>query len=270
MKSCKYCGKENDDAFVFCVGCGTELDPPQSESPSAEEDPRVLNGKLATLILFAFLAGELVGGIAGALAAGFVIPRKSHAGYSQLANSLVTFLATLFGGIATFWAAIALRIRTRDTSPTGPAWVRGSWDDIIKGTATGVFIGMCAVILVEWNERIRAGLPGFLPVRGFLTVLWTVAAVLLAPIIEESLFRGVLYGGYRQSIGPIGATILTTGIFLLMHITDLIYQPVALLSVTGGALAMLWWRLRSHAIGPAIAVHFGYNATLVVAVLFAH
>jgi uncharacterized protein len=92
-------------------------------------------------------------------------------------------------------------------------------------------------------------------------------ALLLAPPVEEMLFRGVLYGGYRKSLGATGATWLTTSIFALMHIGEVIYFLPALLVIAGVALLALRMRLRHSAIGPAVAVHFGYNFILALAVI---
>jgi membrane protease YdiL (CAAX protease family) len=95
------------------------------------------------------------------------------------------------------------------------------------------------------------GLPG---------IVWDMVAVLLAPPVEEILFRGVLYGGYRKSFGPGWAAILTTAIFVLMHLPNIMRFPPAIVGLTALAIAALYCRLRSKAIGPAIAVHVGYNA----------
>jgi len=51
-----------------------------------------------------------------------------------------------------------------------------------------------------------------------------------------------------------------------MHITEMIYFWPSAIGITGLALAALWMRLRSGAIGPAVAVHFGYNAVIAVGV----
>src|SRR5689334_11800087 len=53
---------------------------------------------------------------------------------------------------------------------------------------------------------------------GLSQIVWLIA-LLIAPAIEELLFRGVLYGGYRKSFGPLAAGTLTTFIFVLLHIT---------------------------------------------------
>jgi membrane protease YdiL (CAAX protease family) len=102
---------------------------------------------------------------------------------------------------------------------------------------------------------------------GVSQLVWIMLALVLAPPIEELLFRGVLYGGYRKSFGASTAAVLTTGIFVVLHLTETIHFPPATISVTGLAVAALWFRLRTAAIGPAVTVHFGYNLVAVIALL---
>jgi membrane protease YdiL (CAAX protease family) len=69
-------------------------------------------------------------------------------------------------------------------------------------------------------------------------------------------------------MGALPAAVLTTFIFVALHFSELIYQPLATFAIGGLALAALAFRIRSNAIGPAIAVHFGYNATIAAMALY--
>jgi hypothetical protein len=103
--------------------------------------------------------------------------------------------------------------------------------------------------------------------KGLPQILWIIMALFLAPPLEELLFRGVLYGGYRKSLGATGAAWLTTSIFAFLHIGEVIHFLPALLAIVTMALLALRMRLRYSAIGPAIAVHFGYNAMVALGVI---
>jgi membrane protease YdiL (CAAX protease family) len=101
---------------------------------------------------------------------------------------------------------------------------------------------------------------------GLSQLLWIISVLLLAPPIEELLFRGILYGGYRRSFGPVWAGVLTTSVFVICHLPEMVYFLPSIVGITGFAIAALWLRLRAAAIGPAVAAHFGYNAVLAIAV----
>jgi membrane protease YdiL (CAAX protease family) len=90
--------------------------------------------------------------------------------------------------------------------------------------------------------------------------------VLVAPPAEELVFRGVLYAGLARSWRPAIAGVVTTTIFVALHLTEVGgYWPGWLAIGAMGALA-LRVRLREGSLWPAIALHATYNAGLVLLV----
>ena len=78
-----------------------------------------------------------------------------------------------------------------------------------------------------------------------------------------------MYAGFRNSYGPVPAAVLTTAIFWLMHIGEMIHFWPAMLGVAGFALLALWLRLRFKAIGPSVAAHIAYNTIISTVMLLA-
>ncbi len=89
-----------------------------------------------------------------------------------------------------------------------------------------------------------------------------VSAVVVAPVTEEVLFRGFLYGTLRQRFGPLGAISLSAAIFSVLH-----GHPSAFLSlfVIGFLLAYLYERTGS--LTASIAAHALNNLHTMVVVL---
>lgn len=85
-------------------------------------------------------------------------------------------------------------------------------------------------------------------------VAMVVGVVLLAPVIEELLFRGVIQSVY-ESGRPIGAIVATSVLFVMIH--QELAQSVAIVPV---ALALGYVTWRSGSVVPAIAIHFANNA----------
>jgi hypothetical protein len=48
-------------------------------------------------------------------------------------------------------------------------------------------------------------------------VLFVLAGSLLAPVTEELLFRGILFGALRVRVGPISAGLISSFVFTLVH-----------------------------------------------------
>lgn len=84
--------------------------------------------------------------------------------------------------------------------------------------------------------------------------------VLVAPLIEETTYRGLGVVSIRARFGSASAVILTGLAFGLSH-GLLVALPV--LSIFGGLLA--WLRLRTESLIPPIVCHAVFNATALLA-----
>ena len=271
MKCCDYCGKENEEALLYCLGCGTELLPPKTVSESVPKPrvSKVLNAKWATVILLVFILAQGVGGIIGGLF-GLVFTGWSAFSFETL-RPFVVMAGLICGAITLVWITRAFGFRFHDISPFGPAWVRGSCRDIGIGFAMGILIYAADWVLLRLVPYTRVPMDPTTRMilrHGFPRICAVIACLLFAPIFEEMAIRGVAYAGYRRSFGPIGAAALTTFLFVLMH--EPLYRQTRILQLTTISLAAVWLRLRSRAIGPAIAQHFAYNACVIGMLIFWH
>ena len=96
-----------------------------------------------------------------------------------------------------------------------------------------------------------------------------VFAVLFAPMLEEVIFRGLLFEPFEARMGSVAAVAITSIPFSLMHGDqyDWRWQNLLLLTVVAAIFGIL--RTRTRSLWPPILVHTGYNATLVIAALAA-
>ncbi len=81
----------------------------------------------------------------------------------------------------------------------------------------------------------------------------------IAPLGEEALYRGVLYGWLRRKWGPLAGTIVSALIFGISH-----WNPywAAFATVMGVVLAVVYEK--SGSLWPPILLHMSYNCTGVV------
>lgn len=84
-------------------------------------------------------------------------------------------------------------------------------------------------------------------------------ALLAAPLFEEFIFRGLIYGGLRRSFGVWPATLASAGLFAIVHPT-VSFLPVFALGV---CTAVAYERTRGL-IAPMLA-HLSYNAAVIAA-----
>jgi membrane protease YdiL (CAAX protease family) len=182
---------------------------------------------------------------------------------------LTDFLCPIVGIVVMVPAALVLVPEDlRKTVPTGPAWAFGGWEGVMNGLVIGSFLGLGSLVLDRAYHPYST--PAFQKIEpGLITPgvqqLATIAAIVfLGPLSEEMMFRGVLYGGCRRSLGPLSAATITTGIFVAMHFPYYIYAPYNIVLFIVASLAFLWCRLKWNAIGPATAAHGGCNLVAAV------
>lgn len=90
-------------------------------------------------------------------------------------------------------------------------------------------------------------------------VLFTLASVVLAPMAEEMLFRGVLYTAIKQEGYPRLALFVSSVLFSAIHMNLLAFVPFVVLALV---LTLLYERTGSL-LAPIVA-HAGFNAVNVI------
>jgi membrane protease YdiL (CAAX protease family) len=160
----------------------------------------------------------------------------------------------------------------------GPLWI--DWrreEGLSPGTpgrsAAGLLLGLLAgagyVLLAGWLSPLPVDHePGPLTTMaregGRLRLVWAAAALLYAPLFEEFLFRGVLYGGLARSWGALAAAVVTSVVFVGLHYLEFAgYWPAAA-GVASLALLTLALRITTRSLGPPVAGHLGYNLSMVL------
>lgn len=180
----------------------------------------------------------------------------------EAARGLLAYL--LAGGI------VALLVRRGLADAANRALVglkHAGWEDLAIGLASGLAIGAFYVNLAGFLADAPATqtVPG--AAGSSMSVLaWFLFALVIAPPVEEFLFRGVLQGVLGPGLGQWPAIVAVTAVFTLMHVPESLGFGPALLGIASMAAAAGWFRAQSGSIGPAVAVHLGYNLALASAV----
>ncbi len=87
--------------------------------------------------------------------------------------------------------------------------------------------------------------------------------LLEAPIIEELLFRGVVFGGCAKIMPVWGAMFLSGFIFAFIHVNAATFVPLWFLGI-----AFAWLYARTGTLLAPMAVHFTFNAVNLILCLF--
>ena len=86
--------------------------------------------------------------------------------------------------------------------------------------------------------------------------------IVVAPFVEEVVFRGFIYPVVERWVGPYGAIVATAALFTGVHLSQLwgSWPAIALISVVGLTLSFI--RARTDSLFPSFIVHLAYNSTI--------
>ncbi len=96
-----------------------------------------------------------------------------------------------------------------------------------------------------------------------LQILYTVMAIVVAPLYEEIMFRGLVFPYFIKQVGLAQGTLLVSALFAVMHFHLPSFAPLLLLSAM---LCLIYWRTGS--LWASIGVHMIFNAVSVFVLSF--
>lgn len=213
----------------------------------------------AVLVLWSLL-GQLVVGLGLALAGvrQLVGPGLVAAGLLGQSLVLTGTLAWLVGRRALTWRLLGPR-RPR-LADLGTGVVVGVLGAVV--TATTVLVGSLVTDVAPAEQALlREALGG----DTLTVVLAAVAAVVLAPLVEELIFRGVLFQALGRRLGLVAGAALSGVVFALVHLELTEPTYVVALALLGTLFALALHRSRSLVV-PVVA-HATFNALQLVLAL---
>lgn len=135
------------------------------------------------------------------------------------------------------------------------------WFPIVAAAAAHVAIVVYGFILVTvgGDEAVpkQEGIDELFDSRVILPLVG-LALVIMAPLAEETFFRGFIFAGLIRYVGPYAAMIISGAIFATFHVTS--GDTVGLIlpfTVVGAVFAWLYYRTGS--IWPSIGAHLVFN-----------
>ncbi|HEV2385689.1 MAG TPA: type II CAAX endopeptidase family protein [Candidatus Acidoferrales bacterium] len=158
-------------------------------------------------------------------------------------------------------------------SSRAPFWQTIGWRRLRPGArpeammvllclVSGVALGVVAE-LGSFAFRTKAKLPIEALFHDRRGVIWLMAiGILLAPVVEETIFRGFLYPVLARSLGVEGGIVATGVLFGMLHAPQLWrgWGEIGLLVLVG--IVLTYARERSGTVLASWLLHLGYNTYL--------
>ena len=240
---------------------------------SLPEDLRVPWGWLDLLLLvIVAIAGTFV--LSMFVVVGFML---SGVSFHQLQNSisekslLLIINQALLSVVLLVYLSAQMRLRFG-----APFWRTIGWRPLQTGQTPRpaaylglVLSGFLLAILVSlgssaFHTKTQLPIEQFFQDRLSALLLMSLG-VLLAPVLEETVFRGYIYPVAARSFGPTGGILFTGTIFGLLHASQLWggWVQIGLLVIVG--IVFTYARAATHSVLASYLMHVSYNSFLFLA-----
>ena len=242
--------------------------------PLADRAPRVDSRTpfrwidLLYLMLFYFIAGGILTVIVAAGAVVFfgISPATLRNSTADWASVLIISQALLSGATLVFLYVV---VRGRSAAPF---WQTMGWRGFRNMTSRAsvalryIVGGFALAFAMGFLERFvdhGSDMPMEKLMRSPKSVLMLMAlGILVAPLIEETIFRGCIYPVIARKFGITGGIVATGALFGLAHAQQLgfAWGPVGLIICVG--IVLTYVRARAGTVAASYFVHLGYNTIL--------
>jgi membrane protease YdiL (CAAX protease family) len=180
--------------------------------------------------------------------------------YDAIFNSaLVMIFHVLFTGVIYLFLVVNHGL---------PFWQTLAWRRI-SARAAGIcaLAGVAMAILIQFAPPLLPSTQDYplqkmfnSPASGYTLAAF---AILIAPFMEELIFRGLLFAFFEKMAGVPLAVVGTAGLFAALHVSQYwgAWNHVALLTLVGICFSAV--RGATGSVTPSFVLHTTYNATLI-------
>jgi membrane protease YdiL (CAAX protease family) len=219
-----------------------------------------------------FLIAWVAGVVAGALAASPVSPAANAPRRDQVTATVVALLVQSVVSVAAVVWVSRTKGRGSLAADFGLTW---NWRDT-PWVGMGVVLAVVATQalyplsqLLPKGHRTQDIVDTFKASSGLATALFVIGVLVLAPTVEELLFRGVLLRALLRRVPPGPAIVISGLVFALVHplLDPTLGTLVAVPALFALGLLSGYQAARTGRLSRSIALHVGFNALTVIAVL---
>jgi membrane protease YdiL (CAAX protease family) len=178
---------------------------------------------------------------------------------------LASVLAIIFAHLLTLavcWSVVTGFGRRPFLASLGWHWAGISWLNRILLVA-GVIMGMSLVLSLLSRVLPDTQVSPFeqmLKSSREVRVVIAALAVITAPLVEEAVYRGVLYSGLRKRLGVGAAVAIVSLLFPLVHVPQYTGAWAGVIGLTLLSFVLTLIRASTRSLLPCVVIHMAFNA----------
>lgn len=168
--------------------------------------------------------------------------------------------------LALIWA-IATRLGKRSIKDVfGWSWSPrlGLW----KSVALAILLFVLTLFLLGFFGGQKTDLDRILESSRAAALALAALAVVTAPLVEEMIYRGLLYSAFHKVIGQWPAVLVVTAMFAGLHVVQYWPNAGAISAITLLSLALTTIRARTGRLLPCFVVHLVFNGIQSIIIVF--
>jgi membrane protease YdiL (CAAX protease family) len=270
--------------------------PPQApDAPALPEDLRISWSWLHLILFVVF--GVISLAVVQTAFAIYYTPTGSHFANKQEFEQFVMSKPLFAVGSMVIWEALLILFLfvTIAVLPNAPFWRSMGWkkidppDPAVSRNPWVYLMSGCALSVCVFIVTATAKAPDDAPIQEVLkhrstAIFFMAMAVLVAPFVEETLFRGYLYplltrfisavAGHfgvestaATRVGIASSVILTGTLFGLIHGYQLGWSLALVFTLISVGIVFTYVRARTGTVFASYLLHLGYNSTIALATL---
>lgn len=219
---------------------------------------------LAVIKSLAYLAVWLIAQLVMGVVIGFVLGVSKGGAATELANSVGIYVSIASNCLAVLFLAFIPLLR--DSTLTEKASInkmppRFFINMVVMGVSFAIAISiilgvlqMLGVFPDSWVSMLEDNNSVFVEADKSVMLI---ATVIMAPVLEEILFRGFILGTLKKEMHPWIAIFVSAVLFGVMHGT-----PIGIIYATALGVVMGWLCVKFNSVIPSLIFHMAYNATV--------
>ncbi len=218
------------------------------------------------VLLFGFQLASLLGYVGWSVIAKGHMPNLAE---PSLPMTIIAIASTFPAHLVTLGLCLmVLTAGWRRPLFSSPLWqwhVQFKW---VHAVALALLMIGIAALLERLLPHRETDLERLLRLGPSVRYLVAALAVLTAPLVEELVYRGVLYGGIERRFGRWKAVAIATATFALIHVLQYWGSFAAITAIFLLSLVLTLLRALTGKLLPCIATHLVYNGIQAIALIF--
>jgi membrane protease YdiL (CAAX protease family) len=164
------------------------------------------------------------------------------------------------------WAVATLRGKISAKKALGWSWPTNF--GVVKSVALAILLFMIAMFVSYRFGGQETDIERLLQSSRAAALITAVLAATTAPLVEETIYRGLLYSAFQRAIGPVFAVIVVASMFAGLHVVQYWPNVGAISAITFLSVALTVVRARTGRLLPCFVIHLVYNGIQSLIIIF--